>query len=400
MKKIKIGRSYLKVSGDYVRLCSDVTENGKTETIWYEVNKKFADYLCTEKMDAFVITLIPYVFEKGLDIEVDGNVSEKLYYGLNNYLIPFLSRYKKQDKIKIIAKLDNSILNNKGAVGTGLSCGVDSFYTIKMHTDTIEKSFNLTCLTFYNVGASGDFGGDDARKLFFDRIDNVKLYAKENNLEFLTVDSNISDYIKMDYVKTHSFRSMAPALALQKYFSKYYYSSGYPFEFRKADMLSDSAYYDILNVQCFSTENLTFYNPGLETNRIGKVKEISKFEPTYKYLNVCVKDDHNCSECEKCLRTLFALDSLGVLDKYGKVFDIEKFRKNKIKNYVFLLKKVYKKNEYYIESYEMYKKRGIHIPFKARLLSFIPDLHDIWFYMPESIRKRLRKYVKRNEKSN
>lgn len=397
MKQIKINKPYLEEIGNKIRLCAEIEKDREKTILWYEVDKKFGKYLCNEHIDAFVVMLIPFIVEHGYDIISNGLISEKLYYQLTNYELPLMCEYLKREPVTINCDTDD--MNFKGKeVGTGLSGGVDSFYTISKNIKN-TPNYQLTYLTFFNVGASGDFGGIEARNLFKARIDFVKNFAEENNLGFITIDSNISEFINMDYIKTHTFRSLSAVLALQKLFKTYYYSSGYCFQNSHISD-EDCAYYDILNMQCLSTESVSFYNQGMETTRIGKAKEISNYSPTYKYLNVCVKEDHNCSKCEKCLRTMFALDSLGVLDKYKKVFDIEDFRKHMFKNYIFLLKKVHKKNRYYIESYEMYRKNKVKIPLLARIISYIPNLHDIWYYTPEPIRKKLRKYVKKNEKRN
>ena len=396
MKQIKINKPYLEEIGDKTRLCAEIEKDNKKHILWYEVDEKFSKYLCYEHIDAFVVMLIPFIVRNSYNISSDGLISEKLYYQLSNYELPLMCKYLKKELVTINCKTDCTNFKGK-EVGTGLSGGVDSFYTISKNIKN-TPNYQLTYLTFFNVGASGDFGGEEARNLFKARIEFVKKFVEENNLGFITIDSNISEFLNLEYFNTHTFRSLSAALALQKLFKTYYYSSGYDFQNSYID--EDCAHYDILSMHCLSTESMLFYNQGMETTRMGKIEEIINYEPTYKYLNVCVKDDHNCGKCEKCLRTMFALDSLGVLDKYKNVFDVEEFRKNKFKNYIFLLKKVHKKNHYYVESYEMYKQNKIKIPLLARIISYIPNLHDIWYYTPESIRKKLRKYVKKNEKCN
>lgn len=37
----------------------------------------------------------------------------------------------------------------------------------------------------------------------------------------------------------------------------------------------------------------------------------------------------NCGRCEKCTRTLLALDALGALDKYRDVFDVDYYLSHK-----------------------------------------------------------------------
>ena len=391
MKRIIIGKPYIEQVNGNVRLCSKILENQNEYVMWYEVEKKYQKYLINSA-DAFLVALFPYAVIHDLDIEINADVSEKLFYQLKNYQIPIMTKAFKNRSIEITANLNSEIYKGT-ATGTGLSCGIDSFYTISKHINECE-SFKLTHLTFFNVGASGDFGGDDSRKLFKKRIDKVRAFADEHKLEFVTVDSNISEYIKLDFVATHTFRSMSAALVLGKLFGKYYYSSGHSFNNSHINA-KDCSTYDILNMSSFSTESTQFYIAGIETNRIGKIREVVEYEPSYDYLNVCVREEQNCGECEKCLRTLLALDALGKLDLYKSVFDLNKFYKNKKKYLVFMLKKVHKKNEYYMESYECYKNKGESIPLSVYIKSYIPNKQDLWYYLPEGMKKIIRKKLKR-----
>ena len=54
-----------------------------------------------------------------------------------------------------------------------------------------------------------------------------------------------------------------------------------------------------------------------------KLKIVADYAPSYKYLNVCLKDGNNCGRFEKCVRTMTGLDALGKLDYYREVFDVE-----------------------------------------------------------------------------
>ncbi|MGB9668889.1 MAG: hypothetical protein ACPL0B_00755 [Anaerolineales bacterium] len=70
-----------------------------------------------------------------------------------------------------------------------------------------------------------------------------------------------------------------------------------------------------------STETVEIIHHGSQNNRIEKLEEIASWELPQKYLRVCTdaskrEDLRNCSQCNKCLRTMIMLDQLGVLNNY------------------------------------------------------------------------------------
>ena len=81
---------------------------------------------------------------------------------------------------------------------------------------------------------------------------------------------------------------------------------------------------------------MRFISSGGSIDRLEKVKEISTFPLSYKYLNVCIADIKNDGVCFKCIRTLLELDAVGAIDKYGEVFDIDFYKRNR-KYYLYRL---------------------------------------------------------------
>ena len=199
------------------------------------------------------------------------------------------------------------------------------------HTDeSCPPNYKLTHLTFFNVGASGDYGGNHARDLFYQRIEAVRPCADELQLPLVTLDSNINEILNMNYLPTHTYRNVAAVLALQKLFKTYYYSSGYTlwqFELNH----SDSAHYDVYALDMLSTNDTKFFSSGEIYSRVEKTDIVSTHPLSYKYLNVCVAAETNCSRCHKCQRTLVTLDLLGKLDLYNKVFDHNDYRMHRSK---------------------------------------------------------------------
>lgn len=395
MEEIIINKCYIENNDKIVKICSNIQSKELQYKLWFEVEEEYKEYLVYEKEDAFLVAILPYAIKKELDIVVKGKISEKLFYQLNTYLLPILCKKFNKRIIKINSEIDNIKYNKKNAVGTGVSCGIDSFYTIQNHCNRKEQDYNITHLTFFNAGASGEYGGDKARELYKKRMKFAKDFAINNNFKFVCVDSNMNEFLMMNHEKTHTFRSLSCVLILQKLFSKYYYSSACEFDRCNIDADNGCGYFDNLTLPCLSTEDVIFYSAGTEINRIGKVDKVTNFTPSYNHLNVCIKEERNCGECEKCRRTLLELDSLGKLHLYKNVFNIDKFNKEKNKNLIFLMKKRRIRKLEYIESYNQYKIRGVKIPLSVRLVSLIPNKEYFKYIIYKMFPKdKLRKFLK------
>lgn len=369
---LQIGKPFLKEVGDKVRLCSNLTEVLEGRTVrdyemWFEVEKQFSNGLCFERIDAFIAANLFYCMEKGLNIKSDSPMSKKLFYQLTSEYIPTISKNTlKYNAVEIIAPTSDAKLESLNKVGTGVSGGVDSFYTILKHYKMDERysGYELTDLTFFNVGSHGDNGGKIARELFYKRSIKAKKIADELELPIILVDSNISEFISQSFLATASVRNIAAILALQKYFCKYYFSSGEPVSFFNLDERENDNY-DILNTVHFSTENVEIYNTGLSQTRIDKLEFISKYPVARKNLNICIAGEDNCGECDKCVRTMNALYALDALDLYDEVFDLKKYKDNLSERWSVTLERM--SNDTYsqqnhLEAYNLMVKKGKAIP--------------------------------------
>ena len=185
---IKINKPYIQEENGYARLCSKIEVDSDVWDIWYEVEVCNKQYLCYEKADAFLIGLLPFAMAFGHDVEIiDCPISEKIYWSLTNTFIPALSKYS--DYYKSI-NLKTDISNQKFdsfAVATGFSGGVDSFYTYLKNKGKKTKGFNITHLTFFNVGACGSYGGKKAEERFYERIKSFENFVCSQNLDFVKI---------------------------------------------------------------------------------------------------------------------------------------------------------------------------------------------------------------------
>lgn len=343
------------------RLVATIKADDDLYDMYFEVDQNFESYLTYEVYDAYLVCLLLYAMENNCDLHFDGNLTEKLYFNIVNYLMPAISKnIKNYNLIEIKCKKLVTYEFNPQHVGTGLSCGVDSFYTIlKNLHHSKESGLCLDTCTFFNAGASGN-DGIKSRKLFLDRANFASKVALDLRCEFITVDSNMNEFLQQDHEASHVFRTLSIPLALQKYFKHYYFSSAMEYSKFKFEYY-DPAFYDILTMPLISTNNIEFQLVGGETTRIGKVKFISKYDIVRKNLNVCVSDNiNNCGECHKCKRTMLNLHLINQLNEFKEVFDVNKFDINKKELYRWVIKN---KNEIDMDElyYELRKRKFITI---------------------------------------
>lgn len=333
---IIIGKPELRQVDEQIQLVATITIDGQNQEMYYSVDEKYVEFLVHERVDAFLVGLLPLAMTQNHAIHFEAPLFEQLYFQLTKLYIPSLAKFAGYHQVELSGDITNLSTNYGQAVGTGFSAGVDSFYSITTNTTLKEESFNLTHLTFFNVGSHGDYGGDEARQLFYKRAKNAKQFADEYDWDFIMVDSNISEVLGMPFVETHTFRSVSAVLALQKLFAKYYYSSGFSFDTFLLEQ-GDTATFDLLNLPMLSTEDTRFYSMDGHSTRSEKVSVIAEYPPSYDYLNVCQVSEVNCGVCEKCRRTMLALYADDSLDHYRNVFDVDYFYKHKNAYLGFLL---------------------------------------------------------------
>lgn len=331
------------------------SNDGKSEKLWFSLPRSYEKYICSDQLDGFLVGMIYPAMLKGEDVYIDGCISEKLLFNINNYIIPLLLSFSESlHGIKISAKKTTKKIYNGIGVGTGFSAGVDSFSTLyDRYVLEDSSSYKVNSLTFFNVGSNGDwlqYGSTEfTQNKFATRYKELKKFTDEIDLNFIDIDSNLHYFHPWWHSYSHSLKAASVILLLQQHYSKYYYSSAgldyaassvYAVSYKNRDI---GAYCDPILMPMLSTESLDFMSDGYAYTRTGKLLNIINYEPTSRYLNVCT--DHldkweNCSECDKCLRTMIALDFTGNLSKFSKIFDINLYYKKKNKYLVSQMLKI------------------------------------------------------------
>ena len=362
---IEIKKPEVKVEKDKAILECKISVNNKEKILFYEIDKNYKKYLCTERSDPFVIAVLYYAMKHNLDICSTLPMTESLYHNIVTYLMPILAKNSNMlSEINIDIPTESMPLSTKGEVGTGMSCGIDSFHTLKNYLNPNDKSMKLTCLCLNNVGSLNTYNelynGAGEEKVHEKIIENAKKIAKEVNLPLIITNSNVHKLFPNNYYRVHTFANMFSVFMMQKFYKTYYYSSaGLELnDFNVKDSFElDSGEYDLLNFYTLSTENLKIYSEGMEKTRLEKTIDIANFNLAQKNLHVCCSEDYNCGICKKCRRTIMSLEAIGKLDDFKNVFDLEYYQKNKKEYYDWLDDVVSKGDQMNLPTYKLLKQK-------------------------------------------
>ena len=252
---------------------------GREELLWYSVDAKYGRFLTSEKLDGFVVALLPLAMRHREDMKIESAISEKLFYNLTSYYIPIVRAVMPSLRaVRLLPeRLDCEETSSCDCgVATGFSGGVDSFAVLADHLfGDVPPSFRITHLVFNNVGSSGS----DA--LFHSRYSMLSGFPREMGLEFVEIDSNLRDFLGVDplikdFMLTHVPRNVSAVLMLQKLFGKYLYASTHKYADCFVGEAYDIAHTDPFAVHLLSTETLDCISTGCQYSRVQKTARVTE----------------------------------------------------------------------------------------------------------------------------
>lgn len=341
---IVINKPYIEaIDGGRVRLCSKI-EGDMNDVLYYEVDEKYAQYLCDDRADAFLTGLLHSAMYNNQDIVCNCGVSERLLFQLTTYYIVTLSDNMPDMSAIHVEAVPLEEVEGGNAVGTGNSGGVDSFYTMLKYNKENFGNMGLTHVIFNNI-STNDVDETRIRSLFQSDMVEKEAVTKQLGYEFIGLYTNLYAFYKQPGIFNHYFAlQYASAIyALKKLFGVFYFSSTFQVNMFSIDpkKIVSSARFDIFSLDCVSSKYLKFYSAGLEVERLGKMEYIVDNEIVQKHMQVCAIEQSfggyekniklNCGHCHKCGRTIAIYYAWGVLDKYEDSIDQSYFKCNKNK---------------------------------------------------------------------
>lgn len=286
---ITIHRPEISVVGKRARLSARIDEDGLVKTLWYEVDRAYADGL-NPRSDAFVVALLYWAMVYHHDITCEAPLTERLHFQLQEELCPVLAAHSTRLRApRILAPLEHAPLPTKGAVGTGCSGGIDSFHVIVNHLNSPWPSLKLTHLATFSVGHVYEHTDSlETLKIVSAAEERARHVAEELGLGCVNVRSNYNEEFPQTLIYMAPYADMACVHALGALFGSYFYASQgdcrFGVDHRECKSHAD---YDVFSLPNFSTPSLTLYSEGPGTMRWSKVRQVAELPVARRLLNVC-----------------------------------------------------------------------------------------------------------------
>jgi len=338
---IIINKPYIeKIDNGKVRLCSKI-EGSMNDILYYEVDEKYEQYLCDDRADAFLVGLLHSAMFNNENLVCKCGISEHLLFQLKTYYVPIVAENMKDLHIIQVDGTPMPSTTTIGTgVGTGLSGGVDSFYTVIKYSQPEFGSFKLTHLLFNNI-VTADDDDERIRNQHHKDVEEKRKIAAEMGLDYIDMYTNLYAFYHHPGIFNHYFtlQYTSAVLALQKLFHVFYFSSSYTLDAFSLDYnkIPSGAPFDLLSLKCVSGPNIAFYSAGCETPRYQKMQYFVSNKVPQKHLQVCgASQDYgghspmeklNCGSCMKCSRAIVSLKLFGALDDYKDMFDMSRYEK-------------------------------------------------------------------------
>ncbi|HPF46183.1 MAG: hypothetical protein KDF58_01470 [Alphaproteobacteria bacterium] len=310
------------VSADVKRITGFVRYNdGNIDEYWYEYPSHFE---ISDTGNPWLAALLPMAATINEDLIISLPLDQRLIDGAEN-ILRFWNAYDVGTSIiSIIPSGGVCVLDNSPKDSAAFfSSGVDAFYT----------AYNKPRAK-YQILIHGFDLSIDKRAEFERHLTRISKISKQMGKELVSVRTNIrqTQWKKTRWqVVSHGAALASIGLLFEKYFREIFIPSSLK-NFRDTYCWGSHPVTDPL----FSTSKSNIITDGDGLSRYEKVQFISNHQLALDNLHVCIRgrdgsgqDEINCSHCEKCYRTMIALDLIGVLEK-AKLFDLSKYNYDEI----------------------------------------------------------------------
>jgi len=318
--------SYSRADGDHRLTIRFLGPDGSEYPIWYEVSGNLTEIM-RDRADAFVLPGILLAIRLGMDLDITCPISDRLASNLPDIALVLSTGFGRPcPRVTHAETLSAELVPPAAGAVTGMSCGVDSFFTLKeYYFEERYRSRKITHLLHNEIGANTTL------KKHQQSLNNAKAVADELGIELVTVKSNMGDVLDSEFQASYVSRNASVSYLLGNVASCFYHSSALAYEEIGVFPTYDASYTEPILLQLARTPNMDMISSGAATLRLHKVFSIQAMDVAKRYLDVCVDHAHtgpkiNCSKCWKCCRTLLTLEGLGKLEDFEAVFDLDTYR--------------------------------------------------------------------------
>ncbi|MCD4671676.1 MAG: hypothetical protein K8R77_03340 [Anaerolineaceae bacterium] len=286
----------------------------KPDTAWFAFPEKFLPFI-SGRTDPFAAGLLPLALALHEDLYIEGLVSPRLMYGMNEYQMVMSAWFPKLMSPVKIKSPAQEVLPAEHAGQTCVtlfSGGVDSTFTLMSHlpdrrADPAFQAKGALFIHGLDIPLQNQNSFAESLKIFNQQLalQGVEVIPCATNLHYFT--SGL-----LSWEIAHGGAIIGTGLVLDKLIGNLLIPSSYSLD--ELIPWGSSPLIDHL----LSTETVKVSHHGATASRIEKVEAVSNWKPAQNFLRVCVDEKkrsavNNCSKCEKCIRTMTMLEICGTL---------------------------------------------------------------------------------------
>jgi hypothetical protein len=288
----------------------------KPETAWFSFPEKYSSVI-SGRADPFAVGLLQLAMVLNEDLIINGQVSPQLITGMNMYQRAMNTWFPElMHPIKIKAANQKALSSEVAGQNcvTLFSGGVDSSYTLMTHLPDRQQEpaaqvKDALFIHGLDIPLQNQSSYQGSLAFFKQQISplDIELIPCATNLRYFT-----SGLMNWGLV-----------------FGSAVISTGLVLDQLTGSLLVPSSSIDEtipwgstpLIDPLLSTETIRVFHDGDHASRTEKTEAISNWEPAQNFLRVCVDEERrspnkNCSQCEKCIRTMTMLELCGTLPKF------------------------------------------------------------------------------------
>lgn len=291
-------------------------EDGFEEDYWFEFPAK---YDLSDTGNPWLVALLPLAATLGEDLHIPLPVDPRLLDGASDILRIWKAWESGTSIIEIHADGGTKVIEERpDQSAVFFSMGIDSFYTVykipRVKHHILIHGFDLSV---------------DKKEEFDIHHSRIAAVSDQMGHNLITVATNLrkTRWKKTRWESVSNGSSLAAfSLFLEKHFHEVFIASSH-YDYAHLFAFGSHPLTDVL----YSTTRTSLIHNGDGVSRMDKTRFLANFDLALNNLHVCIRgkdghgqDETNCSHCEKCYRTMIALDLLGVLDKC-KLFDLDRY---------------------------------------------------------------------------
>jgi hypothetical protein len=292
-----------------------VTADVEIESVVHRWSYEAAELSDDRAADALLVASLLPAMRAGELLTATDPVSPRLLASveqIEDIVLSWAERIAGYDVYERIAVEAPSRTSTPLSAHRGAACfftaGVDSFYTVLRHRDEIDA---LVYVRGFDVAL-------DDTALDAQVLGGVRSAADELGLPLVVVRTDLrafSDrFSNWDHYHGAALASVAHLLAAR--FSTFFVPGTQTYAF-----LAPLGTHPLLDPR-WSTEDVELVHDGCEASRLDKLGLVASEPAARRSLRVCWENRggaYNCGRCEKCLRTMVAMDALGVLGSFDRI---------------------------------------------------------------------------------